>query len=306
MVAWPADYGHSGVMTLAVSHQGKVLRDRSRRGHRQARPRDHRLRPRSGLGRGRRRGIAAPTGEPSRAPKGDRRRRAALLSTRIVAIQAGTSLGVEVPPLGRRGLEPPAGRIDDHGPTSETPPRQIGRGAAAVRLRRRAAGRAVRQGERSRCRGDAAGRLGRRAFATSIRHPGTGAASPSTASAAFSIASRAPSSCCRPRSAACSRRRANPAQFDTGFWSGGLQFDHVFDYSYDGIMRAYEDCLQRLGMNRIDLLIIHDLDFWHHADRAEGAGLSGSADRRRLARARGAAQRRARSGRSAPGSTSSA
>ena len=25
MVAWPADYGHSGVMTLAVSHQGKVF-----------------------------------------------------------------------------------------------------------------------------------------------------------------------------------------------------------------------------------------------------------------------------------------
>ena len=24
MVAWPADYGHSGVMTLGVSHQGKV------------------------------------------------------------------------------------------------------------------------------------------------------------------------------------------------------------------------------------------------------------------------------------------
>ena len=24
MVAWPADYGHSGVMTLAVNHQGTV------------------------------------------------------------------------------------------------------------------------------------------------------------------------------------------------------------------------------------------------------------------------------------------
>jgi len=53
--------------------------------------------------------------------------------------------------------------------------------------------------------------------------------------------------------------------FDTGFWSGGLHFDHVFDYSYDGVMRAFEDSLQRLGMNRIDLLLIHDLDFWHHA-----------------------------------------
>jgi len=56
-----------------------------------------------------------------------------------------------------------------------------------------------------------------------------------------------------------------PERFDQGFWSGGLQFDHVFDYSYDAIMRAYEDCMQRLGMNRIDLLVIHDLDYWHHA-----------------------------------------
>jgi D-threo-aldose 1-dehydrogenase len=56
----------------------------------------------------------------------------------------------------------------------------------------------------------------------------------------------------------------HPERFETGFWAGGLHFDHVFDYSYDGIMRAYEDSLQRLGMNRIDLLVIHDLDFWHH------------------------------------------
>jgi D-threo-aldose 1-dehydrogenase len=52
--------------------------------------------------------------------------------------------------------------------------------------------------------------------------------------------------------------------FDTGFWTGGLHFDHVFDYSYDGVMRSFEDSLQRLGMNRIDLAIIHDLDFRHH------------------------------------------
>ena len=34
-------------------------------------------------------------------------------------------------------------------------------------------------------------------------------------------------------------------------------------------MRAYEDSLQRLGMNRIDILIIHDLDFWHHQTEAK-------------------------------------
>jgi len=60
-----------------------------------------------------------------------------------------------------------------------------------------------------------------------------------------------------------------PEAFETGFWAGGLHFDHVFDYGYDGIMRAYEDCLQRLGMNRIDLLVIHDLDFWHHEVEAK-------------------------------------
>src|SRR3954447_6969501 len=56
----------------------------------------------------------------------------------------------------------------------------------------------------------------------------------------------------------------NREWFDTGFGTGALPFAPVFDYSDDGIMRAAEDCLQRLGMPRIDLLVIHDLDFWHH------------------------------------------
>jgi len=59
------------------------------------------------------------------------------------------------------------------------------------------------------------------------------------------------------------RAPRHPDRFDTGFWSGGLHFEHHFDYSYDGVMRAYEDSLQRLGMNRVDLLLIHDLDVWH-------------------------------------------
>ncbi len=60
------------------------------------------------------------------------------------------------------------------------------------------------------------------------------------------------------------RAPLDPPAFDTGFWAGGLHFEHVFDYSYDGVMRSYEDSLQRLGMNRIDLLLIHDLDIAHH------------------------------------------
>ena len=47
-------------------------------------------------------------------------------------------------------------------------------------------------------------------------------------------------------------------------WAGGLSFSHRHDYSYDGIMRSYEDSLQRLGLTQIDLLVIHDLDHWHH------------------------------------------
>ncbi len=46
-------------------------------------------------------------------------------------------------------------------------------------------------------------------------------------------------------------------------WVGGLPFDLRFDYTYDGIMRAYEDSLNRLGIPRVDCLSIHDLDIRH-------------------------------------------
>jgi len=46
-------------------------------------------------------------------------------------------------------------------------------------------------------------------------------------------------------------------------WAKGLHFDHRYDFSYDAIMRSYEDSLQRLGLNRVDALIIHDLDLAH-------------------------------------------
>ncbi len=49
-------------------------------------------------------------------------------------------------------------------------------------------------------------------------------------------------------------------------WKGALPFALTFDYSYSGVMRAFEDSLQRLGMNRVDALAIHDLDALYHAD----------------------------------------
>jgi D-threo-aldose 1-dehydrogenase len=33
-----------------------------------------------------------------------------------------------------------------------------------------------------------------------------------------------------------------------------LPFEAVYDYSYDGIMRSFEDSFQRLGLARIDIL----------------------------------------------------
>jgi D-threo-aldose 1-dehydrogenase len=54
-------------------------------------------------------------------------------------------------------------------------------------------------------------------------------------------------------------------------WLGGLEFQTVFDYSYDGVMRSFEDSLQRLGINRVDVLLIHDLDPWDHNPAALNA-----------------------------------
>ncbi len=42
----------------------------------------------------------------------------------------------------------------------------------------------------------------------------------------------------------------------------------VVDYSYDGTMRSVEQSLLRLGTDRIDLLLIHDVDVWTHGAEA--------------------------------------
>jgi D-threo-aldose 1-dehydrogenase len=65
------------------------------------------------------------------------------------------------------------------------------------------------------------------------------------------------------------RRPLKPGPYRRGEWLGGLEFDPVFDYSYNGIMRSFEDSLQRLGINRIDVLLIHDLDTWHFKTEAK-------------------------------------
>lgn len=59
-------------------------------------------------------------------------------------------------------------------------------------------------------------------------------------------------------------RPPDPAAFDRDPWAGGLSFEVRFDYGHDGIMRSYEQALQRLALDRVDALVIHDLDAGYH------------------------------------------
>lgn len=59
----------------------------------------------------------------------------------------------------------------------------------------------------------------------------------------------------------------DPATLDRGQWAGGLPMRWVYDYSYDGTMRAIDQSFQRLGIERIDILLVHDVDIWSHGSR---------------------------------------
>lgn len=41
----------------------------------------------------------------------------------------------------------------------------------------------------------------------------------------------------------------------------------VYDYSYDGVMRSFEESLKRMGLDSIDILYIHDVDIWTHGSK---------------------------------------
>lgn len=48
-----------------------------------------------------------------------------------------------------------------------------------------------------------------------------------------------------------------------------LPFRPVFDFSYDGIMKSFEQSLQRLGLERIDILLLHDIGRFSQRDNHE-------------------------------------
>lgn len=67
------------------------------------------------------------------------------------------------------------------------------------------------------------------------------------------------------------RRRPDPPPpgvISPGF-AGGTTHRASFDYSYDGAMRSFEQSLLRMGVDRIDVALIHDVDVWTHGDGYE-------------------------------------
>jgi len=53
-------------------------------------------------------------------------------------------------------------------------------------------------------------------------------------------------------------------EVNSGIFIDVPQVKIEFDYSYDGVMQSIEDSYKRLGMDRIDIVYIHDVDMFTH------------------------------------------
>jgi D-threo-aldose 1-dehydrogenase len=62
-------------------------------------------------------------------------------------------------------------------------------------------------------------------------------------------------------------RRLKPGR---SAWHGAPPFDSYFDFSYDGALRSLEGSLERLGVDRVDVALVHDPDD-HYEEAAIGA-----------------------------------
>ena len=58
-------------------------------------------------------------------------------------------------------------------------------------------------------------------------------------------------------------------KIDRGKWAGGLNFVPNIDYSYDGVMKSFEQSLHRLATSKIDICLIHDVDRFTHGDQVD-------------------------------------
>ena len=58
-------------------------------------------------------------------------------------------------------------------------------------------------------------------------------------------------------------------KINRGAWAGGLNFKLNLDYSYDGVMRAFEQSFLRLAVSKIDICLIHDVDRFTHGNEVD-------------------------------------
>ena len=58
-----------------------------------------------------------------------------------------------------------------------------------------------------------------------------------------------------------------PGESNAGVFVTAPDRKYVYDYSYDGVMRSFEESLKRLGADRIDILLVHDVDGFTHGSR---------------------------------------
>jgi D-threo-aldose 1-dehydrogenase len=57
---------------------------------------------------------------------------------------------------------------------------------------------------------------------------------------------------------------------EDAFWRGAPARKYHFDFSYDGVMRSVDDSTRRMGVDRFDMLLIHDADR-HYDEAIDGA-----------------------------------
>ena len=62
-----------------------------------------------------------------------------------------------------------------------------------------------------------------------------------------------------------------PKDASAAEWPGSFPFHQKYDYTYDGVMRSYEHSLHRMGVERIDILLLHDIGEMQHGEQANAA-----------------------------------
>jgi len=65
-------------------------------------------------------------------------------------------------------------------------------------------------------------------------------------------------------------RAPDDAAVEDDYYKSGQRERPVFDFSYDGVMRSVEESLGRLGLDRVDVLLVHDPDD-HYDEAVTGA-----------------------------------